>query len=453
MKIAVIVPVYNGEKFLSEFISCFMRQTVKNFEVYFVDDCSTDNTSVLLQKAAEQNDSFHYMRNEVKSGAAISRNRGIECSKSDYILCLDADDLFADDLIEQLEEAADSCYADMVMLERRDYINIDCAKREIFWGEDEKKLYSGATFKLCEQPEDFLLRCQNATYDRMIKRELLDKYRIRFQNLPCSNDVFYIIFSTFAANRIIHTKTKDILYYRRIHSEPGRISNDRDPMCAFLALQAVRETLIKYRMWSEACVHFWIFALDSLEKQLFVCKNEERQRKVYQYLQEEGLQALGVPDDMLYEKLPAPYRKQFDRIFKTPYKEKCFKNSMSFQALCESNRNKIQNLFLYAKQNRLQVGFWGVGRITEGFLHVTKSLGDKIDYLIDNDKEKQGKSIFGIEIVAYSAVSEKVGFIVISNKQYYHEIYKQIKEVNSDIKVLSIQEYLYCNCGLEKCLR
>lgn len=50
MKIAVIVPVYNGEKFLPDFLACLARQTGKNFEVFFVDDCSTDRTGMLLRK-------------------------------------------------------------------------------------------------------------------------------------------------------------------------------------------------------------------------------------------------------------------------------------------------------------------------------------------------------------------------------------------------------------------
>lgn len=57
-KISIIVPVYNGEKFLPELIECFLKQTVDNFEVYFIDDCSTDNTRPLLQSAVSQNAFF-----------------------------------------------------------------------------------------------------------------------------------------------------------------------------------------------------------------------------------------------------------------------------------------------------------------------------------------------------------------------------------------------------------
>lgn len=452
-KIAVIVPVYNGGKFLPELLDCLMRQTMKDFAVYFVDDCSTDDTAALLQNAVRKNAAFHYMRNDKRCGAAISRNRGITAGRSEYVICLDADDLVADDFLEQLTETADLNHADMVMLEREDFTALNNIRRKKNFLKDDQELFNKNVFNIREQPADFLIRCQNATYDRMVARGLLDRFQIQFQDLPCSNDVFFILFSTFAAEKIVHTQTSDILYYRRLHSEPDRISNSRDPMCAFEALHAVKKALIQYHMWEDCCVHFWIFALDSLEKQLFVCKGEERQRQVYQYLQEKGLRKLGVFDDILYEKLPECYRKQFERFYQLTYEEKCFRDSMTFHALCESNLQKISDIFIYVKKEGLQIGYWGSGRLTEGFMSAAASIGEKVDYLIDNSKEKQGKKMFGLEIVSYDIVSGQIGFIIISNKQYYHEIFRQIKEVRKDVPVLCIQEYLYSKCSLEECIR
>ncbi|MCM1231293.1 MAG: glycosyltransferase [Ruminococcus flavefaciens] len=453
MKITIIVPVYNGEKFLPEFLSCLMRQTIKDFEVFFIDDSSTDRTGELLQKAVEKNSRFHYLRNENRKGAAISRNRGIDCSESEYVLCLDADDLVADDLLDQLIQAADLHNADMVMLERGDFSKSDKVKRENFFLKDDKILYRKRVFRISGQPNDFFLRCQNGTCDRMIKRELLDKYYIRFQNLPCSNDVFYTLFSTFVAERIAHTQTFDFLYYRRVHSEKGRISNSRDPMCAFKALLAIKDALEQHGIWEECCVYFWIFTLDSLEKQLFVCKDEERQRQVYKYLQEDGLKLLGVPEDPFFQKLTDGYKKQFERLHTLAYEEKCFNDSMTFHALCDDNSKKIIEIFEYAERKNLLVGYWGIGRMTEGFLLVAKDAGKKVDFLIDNSKEKQGKWMHDSEVFSYERVANHVGLVIISNKQYYLEIAKQVKEVNGSTVVLSIQEYLQSGLELEECLR
>ncbi len=459
-RIAVIVPVYNGEKFLPELINCFLRQTINNFNVYFVDDCSTDNTGIFLQSVVNENASFYYIRNKYRCGAAASRNLGIERSQSEYVLCLDADDLIADNLLEELIKAAEFYCADMVMLERSDFIRNDYINRENSFLYDDIELYGNSgepdrlyTFMAKEQPEDFLLRCLNGACDRMIKRELLNRYQIYFQNLPSSNDVFYTVFATFAAECIVHTQTADYLYYRRVHSEPDRISNNRDPMCAFEALYAVKEALIQYQMWEDSCIHFWIFALDSLEKQLYVCKNEDRQKEVYQYLQKEGLRRLGVLEDLLYGNLPACYKKQFERLLTAPFEDKCFNDSMTFHALCESNQEKIYDIFVLTEEEKLEIGYWGIGRMTEGFLSIVGNIGKKVDHLIDNNKDKQGQIMFGMEVVSFETVERRLGLIIVSNKQYFCEIFKQIKKVNANIKVLCIQEYFYSNKELEECIR
>lgn len=496
VKIAVIVPVYNGGKFLPEFLSCLNGQTMKDFEAYFVDDGSTDDTASLLQEAVLRNMAFHYMRNEKRRGAAFSRNRGIACSRSSYVLCLDADDLIADDLLEQLAEAAEEYHADMVMLERGDFkgsasmgsalmgsISVGSTakgsifvgtrsgvdnsassnltgsrfvRRENIFGQDDKALFEKLPFQIVEQPQDFLLRCQNGTCDRMVARSLIDKYQIRFQDLPSSNDVYYALFSIFAARRIAHTRTSDFLYYRRLHSEPDRISNDRDPLCAFEALLAVKEALLQHHMWEENCVHFWIFALDSLEKQLFVCKRQERQEQVYRYLQREGLGKLGVPGDVCFARLPEAYRKQFARFLTLPYEEKCFLASMTFHALCESSKDKMATLFAYAirfREKGLRIGYWGAGRMTEGFIAAALNSGENVDYLIDNSTAKQGKRICGLEVTAYDKVWEQTGLVIVSNKQYFSEIVEQVKACREETKVICIQEYLYGTCSLEECIR
>lgn len=453
MKIAVVVPVYNGEKFLPEFLSCLKRQTMKCFEVFFVDDASTDKTREILQRETAKEHAYHYFRNESRKGAAYSRNRGIESSQSEYVLCLDADDLVADDLIEQLSQAAECFDADMIMLERGDFVQSDRVRRENTFLEDDVMLYEKPVFRIIEQPEDFLIRCQNGTCDRMIKRELLNRHQIRFQDLTSSNDVFYTLSSTFAAERMVHTKSFDRLYYRRVHSEEGRISNSRDPMCAFQALLAVKGKLEELGMWESCCIHFWIFALDSLEKQLFVCKDPERQKEIYQYLQKEGLKLLGVLEDPFFERISGGYQKQFRILHTMPYEEKCFVDSMAFQALCENNVRKISELLDYIERKGIRVGYWGVGRLTKGFLDAVSELGKKVDALIDNNREKQGKFIFGMEIFSFDEVCEKTGLIIVSNKQYYFDIRSQVKNKNEKIEVLSIQEYLQSNLQLEKCLR
>jgi len=307
--------------------------------------------------------------------------------------------------------------------------------------EDEKQLYANLVFSVKDQPIDFFIRCENATYDRMVRRELLDKYQIRFQNLKNSNDVFYILTSTFFAKKIVHTLTYDNLYHRRVHSEPERISNSRDPMCAYQALQKVHDSLKKHNLWDTYCVHFWVFALDSLEKQLFVCKEEGRQREVYQYLQEEGLAKLGVNADSNYANLPEPLRMQYERFAVSDFEEKCFCRSMVTEALCEIYSDRIKSMV--DRVGDKKISFWGAGRITSVFIDAYRKQKGIFNCVIDNDVRKQGKEVGGCTVVSYESVWDKVDVILISNRHYYGVISEQVMKKRQDIEILSLEEIMY----------
>lgn len=464
-KVSVIIPVYNARPFIMDMERCLRNQTMADFEVIFVDDCSNDGSAELLQQMIVEDDRFRYIRNEIRKGAAISRNIGIGESKAPYVMCLDADDFYTDDLLEQVVLAAYECDADMVMLERADFKgNIEESRRHHVYL-DECEAYDREVFCLEDLPIDFLLRCENGTCDRLVKRELLEKYQIRFQDLRNSNDVFYTVFATFAAKRIVHTKTMDNLYLRRVHSNPGRISNDRDPMCALEALAKIHDKLIQYHMWDKYCLHFWVFALDNMEKQLFVCKNKDRQREVYEYFQSEGLKLLGInPDikhdkgsdsyfDINYERLPVAYRRQWERFTKEPYEKKCFLNAMSSEAIYEINANRISEIFQYAGKHDLQVGFWGAGRTTAGFLSVVRKIGGTVFCIIDNDTTKCGQAIDGVEVTGFESVYDRIGIVIIPSKLYYIPVFQQIKQKRKEILVLCLPEYLGCECKVEAVIK
>ena len=88
--VSVIMPVYNGEKYIGKAIRSVLEQNVP-VEILVIDDCSTDGTELTVMKYMESG-SIRYIRNENNVGAARSRNRGVKESRGKYIAFLDADD-------------------------------------------------------------------------------------------------------------------------------------------------------------------------------------------------------------------------------------------------------------------------------------------------------------------------------------------------------------------------
>jgi teichuronic acid biosynthesis glycosyltransferase TuaG len=89
---SVIIPVYNGEKFIAGAIHSCLAQTVLPAEIIVIDDASTDNTPAIVQSFDPT--LVKYLRNEENHGPSFSRNRGMMSVRSSWILFLDADDVF-----------------------------------------------------------------------------------------------------------------------------------------------------------------------------------------------------------------------------------------------------------------------------------------------------------------------------------------------------------------------
>ncbi len=113
-KVSIIMPVYNGERFLEKSIESVSKQTIDDFELICVDDGSTDNSLDLLYQLQEKYDFIKILTQE-NQGSGKARNYGIDEASGEYIGFLDADDIFVDeDALEKMYEIGHIHDADLV---------------------------------------------------------------------------------------------------------------------------------------------------------------------------------------------------------------------------------------------------------------------------------------------------------------------------------------------------
>jgi len=89
--ISVIIPSYNGEKYISETIQSVIDQTYKNLEIIIVDDSSTDNTVQIIASFTDPRIKFY--QNETNLGIAGNTNKALSLSKGEFIMVQDHDDI------------------------------------------------------------------------------------------------------------------------------------------------------------------------------------------------------------------------------------------------------------------------------------------------------------------------------------------------------------------------
>lgn len=90
--VSIIMPNYNCGKFIKATIESVLAQTYSNWEILFVDDCSTDNSLEIVKSF--QDERIRIFKNEKNSGAAVSRNRALREARGKWIAFLDSDDLW-----------------------------------------------------------------------------------------------------------------------------------------------------------------------------------------------------------------------------------------------------------------------------------------------------------------------------------------------------------------------
>ena len=139
--VSVIMPVYNGEKYIKQAVESVYQQGVP-LELLVIDDGSTDHTQEVLS-VYEGREDFRYLKNEKNMGAAGSRNRGVKEAKGEYIAYLDADDWVEADMLESLYRLAEEDHADVAccllreenQLEEKD--NCTITERTIIHGKNK----------------------------------------------------------------------------------------------------------------------------------------------------------------------------------------------------------------------------------------------------------------------------------------------------------------------------
>lgn len=200
--VSVIMPAYNGEKYIGRAIESVLNQTYERFELIIVEDASTDGTLSIIKKFKDER--ILLFQNPVNKGIAYSTNLGIDNSNGKYIALLDDDDIATP---QRLELQVD-------FMENHDEIDI-LGGRSAFIDKDDNFLRYGSEpiynpKRIKANLLFFNEKFANCT--AMIRKSFVEKYNLRYQDncLGMQDFKFYIdsskVGNISAIDRLLHLK-------------------------------------------------------------------------------------------------------------------------------------------------------------------------------------------------------------------------------------------------------
>ena len=114
IKVSIIVPVYNGEKYIQDSLKSILNQTYRNIEIIIVDDGSTDRTEQLIGEFTKKDNRIKLVR-QSNSGAPRARNHGLRYATGEVVTFFDADDLMREHYISHMVALYRQYNADLVI--------------------------------------------------------------------------------------------------------------------------------------------------------------------------------------------------------------------------------------------------------------------------------------------------------------------------------------------------
>lgn len=115
VKISIIIPIYNSEKYLKKCIDSVLNQTMKDIEIILINDGSTDQSEKIIDNYIKENNANIIKYNQKNSGQAVARNKGIELAQGEFITFIDSDDYIDKTMLEHLYNEAKSKELDIVI--------------------------------------------------------------------------------------------------------------------------------------------------------------------------------------------------------------------------------------------------------------------------------------------------------------------------------------------------
>lgn len=240
-QITVIIPAHNIANHLRHCLDTVLAQSETDLEILCVDDGSTDGTPGVLAQYAEQDPRLRVLT-QANAGPGAARNAGLAQAKGEYVIFLDSDDWFEPAFLEKMLGRAQATGADITICRGVEFDNHTGQELHSEWMLKTQLLPPELVFTPQQVREHLFQFTYGMAWDKLYRRELLQKTQLQFPVLFNSEDVAFVFPSLLAAQRI--AVLDEVFIHHRVH-RAASVSNTRSsqPDAPYQAFAAVKRYL------------------------------------------------------------------------------------------------------------------------------------------------------------------------------------------------------------------
>lgn len=280
--IDLIIPIYNANKTLEQTIMSIKLQTLLNkIKIYLIDDCSSENYEELLDKYKDMD--ITYKKLDKNKGPAVARQKGIDISNSEYIMFIDADDLFYDaDSVKTLYE-------------------------EIIKGYDYVSGYS------YEEKRNIDISNESDLHGKIYRRSFIKNNNIIFNETRIHEDNYFNNLVLLCDPKIMRINNKIYIYVNNNESITN-INNDKEFDNLEILLFNIRELLnqAKKRHSNKDNIVFLIFIKIKYFNRIFESFTEEQKNIFMNWLKKYNLNIEKYMNNQNYEEVYEKLLKEYN---------------------------------------------------------------------------------------------------------------------------------------------
>lgn len=254
IQISVIIPVYNAEDYLEDCLNGVRSQTFNDYEVWVVDDGSTDGSARICDRYAEMDPRFHVVHTQ-NQGVSMARNTGLDHAQGEWICFVDSDDTVNENYLSDLYKAVACNKQDVLIVQGFNMLAWNQAPASRMFEDclyEKKDLY--LVFK------DLNLNRSGHPFAKLYNRQIIQKERIRFiKEIHYAEDVMFMLTYMCHISAIRTVCGANYNYCMRNGNSLGnRISSfESEYLCYETYLELIRRIKEKFFIRDEDLVHVY----------------------------------------------------------------------------------------------------------------------------------------------------------------------------------------------------